>query len=98
MMSFVLPHEMAKKLAEKVRNRRLEKNWSQKTLASRAAVALATLKKFEQTGKISLESLLRIALILGALEGFESLFPDITETATTLAEIMKDTSRKRGRR
>jgi len=101
MLSTILktPREIAQEIAKRAKEKRLSLNFSQQTLANRSGVSYGTLKKFEQTGQISLESLLRLALILGSLKGFEHVFaPAKPEEALTLDELMKDTSRKRGRK
>jgi hypothetical protein len=61
-------------------------------------VSYGVIKKFERTGQISLASLLKLALSLGALADFERLFArPLPEQLTSLDELMKDISRKRGR-
>lgn len=98
-MSIILnsPGEVATLLAQKAKAKRLHLNLSQKTLADRSGVSYGSLKKFEQTGKISLMSLLKIAVILGELEPFEKLFPSLTERLPlTLDELLAPT-RQRGR-
>ena len=40
----------------------------QEGLAERSGVALSTLRKFERTGAISLESFLKLHMVLGGLE------------------------------
>lgn len=75
--------------------RRLGMNITQAELAARAGVPLSTLKRFEQKGEISLAALLRIADVLGALEGFGALFPPIV--ATTLDELEAAPRRQRAR-
>ena len=67
------PEEMAHKLAEKARQLRLARKWKQSTLADRAGVSLASLRRFEQTGQIALQSLLRLSFALGRLGDFELL-------------------------
>ena len=57
------------------RTRRIALNLTQSALASRSGVSLACLKRFEQSGEISLTSLLRVASTLDALDGFADLFP-----------------------
>lgn len=47
---------------------------SQADLSKRANLSLGSLKRFEQTDQVSLESLLKIAFILGHLEDFDLLF------------------------
>ncbi len=92
------PHEMAEDIAKRVQAKRLSLNLSQQTLSNRSGVSYSTLKKFEQTGKISLESLLKIALSLDEFEKFDYLFiKSSEELPASLDELLKETSRKRGR-
>lgn len=93
------PNEMALHIAKQAKTKRLALNFSQTTLAERSGVSHGTLKKFERTGYISLTSLLKIGLTLDALQGFHDLFPPLKpETAISLDELMRDTTRKRGRK
>lgn len=46
----------------------------QVTLAERAGVSLASLRRFESSGRISVQNLLRLAFALGRLGDFEGLF------------------------
>ena len=62
-------------LAGRCRRLRLARKWKQATLAERAGVSLASLRRFEQTGRISLKSLLRVAFVLGRLGDLDALFP-----------------------
>ena len=92
------PSEMRMHLAKQTQTKRLSLNWSQQTLSQRSGVSYSVIKKFEQTGKISLESLLKMALVLGSLKEFYSLFaPKPAEQFNTLDELLKDSTRKRGR-
>jgi transcriptional regulator with XRE-family HTH domain len=88
-MSFSLhtPNEVAHDLADRVRQRRLDRRWTQAELAVRAGVALSTLKLFEHRGHISLERLLRIAAALDSLDLFQKLFEP--PAALSLAELEK---------
>ena len=93
------PYEISREIAKKVRERRLKLNLSQKTLSQKSGVSYGTLKKFEQKGQISLESLLKIALALDQLDKFEYLFASGDhEMPASLDEILIDNSRKRGRK
>ena len=89
---------MAAFLAKQVQKRRLTLNLTQKTLAQRSGVSYGVLKKFEQSGQISLESLLKIALVLDCLGSFKDLFAsDHYQHISSLDELLRDKSRKRGR-
>ena len=98
MMSIMLktPSEVMQDLALKVKQKRLSQNLSQIGVADRAGVSLGSLKRFEQTGQISLESLLKIALSLNCLKDFESVFSP-TEIRGSLFSYSGETkSRQRG--
>ena len=101
MISFQIltPQETLKKIAQKAKSKRLSLNLSQKTLSEKSEVSYGVLKKFEQTGLISLESLLKLACALGSLEEFEHVFEEIKpQEALSLENMMKEETRKRGRK
>lgn len=64
----ITPAKAQKKLAEQARARRLQMDLTQEGLAKRSGVALPTLRKFERTGVLSLESFLKLHMVLGGLE------------------------------
>lgn len=67
------PPEVSKVLAGRHRVLRKQSKMSQQEMAARAGVSLGTLKRFENTGKISLDSFLRLMHLLGRLNEFETL-------------------------
>jgi transcriptional regulator with XRE-family HTH domain len=67
------PKQVMLQLGERVKQLRKVKKISRQELADRSGVPAPTLRKFEQTGIISLESLLKLVTILGRLEEFEQL-------------------------
>jgi transcriptional regulator with XRE-family HTH domain len=98
-VSMMTPGEMQKRVASSVRALRLELNLSQQTLSEKSGVSYGSLKKFEQTGQISLESLLKLAVVLGAMDGFKMLFaPTPATAALSLDELIEADKRKRGRK
>lgn len=68
------PYQIAKELASRHRGLRKQLKLSQAELADRSGVSLGSLKRFESTGQISLESLLKLAHLLDRLNDFEPLF------------------------
>ncbi len=68
MMSCITPSKAQRIIAEKVRERRLQRNLTQEGLAERSGVPLSTLRKFEQQGVISFESFLKLLMVLGMLD------------------------------
>ena len=57
-----------KQLAQNTRAKRLQMDLTQAGLSKRSGVPLATLRNFEQKGSISLESFLKLQMVLGTLE------------------------------
>lgn len=77
MLAFNLssPVEIIRGLADRMKRRRIEHGLTQRELAARSNVSYGSLRLFEETGKISLESLVKIAFALQAEAEFEGLFP-----------------------
>ena len=74
------PKEVMMLLSKNIAALRKEHKLTQKEVSERSGVAYASIRKFETTGIISLESLLKICETLGRLEEFESiLLPDELE-------------------
>jgi transcriptional regulator with XRE-family HTH domain len=67
------PLEVSKALAERHRSLRKQLKLSQEELSERSGVSLGSLKRFENTGKISLESLLKLMHLLGRLKEMDKL-------------------------
>lgn len=68
------PETVLSAVAERVRERRLEKNLTQLELSSRSDIPISTYRKFERTGEISLKNLIKIAFALDMGTEFSSLF------------------------
>lgn len=86
-------------VAQRVKQRRLELNWTQKLLASKAGIPIATYRRFERTGEVSLRSLILLSVALGCKGDFETLFADRQyQNIDDLLNANSDNSRKRGAR
>ena len=91
--------EIQQAIASRARDLRLELNLSQYTLSEKSGVSYGSLKKFEQTGQISLESLLKLAVALGCMDDFKGLFVQRSaEKALSLDDLLENGKRKRGRK
>ncbi|MCC6509164.1 MAG: helix-turn-helix transcriptional regulator [Pirellulaceae bacterium] len=92
-------HEMMLELGQRVRGRRLALDLTQAGLADRSGVSLSVLRLFERTGKISLESLLKLAIALNATGEFDALFQtNGFGPIVSLDELLSlNKQRKRGR-
>lgn len=86
-------------LALRFRSQRLIRNWSRAELSARAGVAVPTLRRFEDSGKISLDRLLKLAAALDLLAEFDRLASDTmsTKTLADLASLHSAKERQRGR-
>lgn len=61
-------------LVERFKKRRREFGLTQKELSKRSGVSYASIRRFETTGDISLNSLLKISSAIDCLENFNELF------------------------
>lgn len=68
------PPEICAELARRHKALRKSMKLSQSELAERSGVSLGSLKRFENSGQISLESLLKLANLMDRLKDFEKLF------------------------
>jgi len=68
-----LPSDILKTTAQNVSALRKEMNLTQQDLSDKSGVSYGSIKRFERFGKISFESLLKIAEALDRLEEFETL-------------------------
>lgn len=64
------PNAILRSLSERVHERRLERNWTQKLMAAKAGMPLATYRRFELQGEVSLRGLVMISLALGMENDF----------------------------
>lgn len=100
-MLFISLSKVQRKIVENIRDRRLQMELTQEGLSERSGVPLSTLRKFEQKGVISLDSFLKILLVVGGLdEMIEALKPK-QQHFKSIDEVLKSeekNSRKRGSR
>ena len=86
--------EITRAIAMRLKRRRLAHQLTQQGLANRSGVSLGTLKKFERTGQISLQSFVRLAIALQDERALEDLMRE--QKFSTLDEVL-DTDKKRQR-
>lgn len=67
------PSDLLLEVAFKVKVLRKGKSLSQVDLAERSGVSISSLRRFEQTGQISFESLLKILHVLNRLKEIEGI-------------------------
>lgn len=71
------PNEVDKEIAGRIRRLRKRRNLSQKRLSEKSGVSLGSVKRFEQSGEISLRSLTKIAMALRVDGELRDLFADV---------------------
>ena len=69
--------EINNDIAQKIVRLRKRKKITQKQLAARSGVSLGSLKRFEQSGEISLQSLTKVAIALDVENELEDLFNNV---------------------
>ena len=96
--NILTPDDVAKQIATRVKARRLELNLTQEGIAARAGLKLATYRRCEQTGEISLKGLLQIGFALNALSEFDALF--VQKQYQSLDDVLNEQNviRKRGKK
>lgn len=72
------PNEIAKSLANKIKEYRKKLKISQDVLAQKSGVSLGSIKRFETKYEISLQSFIKIAIALDLDNEFETLFTQKT--------------------
>ncbi len=83
------PQELSATLALRFKTRRLAYGWSREELGKRSGVAVATLRYFEDTGKIAFERLLKLAFALGIMDEFEKIAEAPAVIPVTLDDYVK---------
>lgn len=102
MLSLIPLSKAQQKIAEHIREKRLFMELTQEGLAERSGVPLATLRKFEQKGTISLESFLKLLVVVGGLEEIISVLKPSRPNFTSIDEVLNTRNsvprKKRGRK
>ncbi len=68
------PSDILEGIAQKHKILRKQQGLSQQELAKRSGVSYGSIKRFETSGQISFESLLKLALILNRMNDFDLIF------------------------
>ena len=88
--------EMAQTLAKRLKNLRLLRKWKRSTLAERSGVSEASLRRFEQTARVSLENFLKLLSALDRLDEMDELFQPPPVKSIDDLEARKQKLPKRG--
>ena len=94
-IEYKTPADILLDLGARAKSARLSENMSRKTLADKAGVSEASLKRFETTGQVSLSSLVQLLMALDRLADLDELLAE--KTPLSVREL-SDTKRQRGRK
>jgi HTH-type transcriptional regulator / antitoxin HipB len=103
MLPFILetPQAIQVKIGQSIQAIRLQLNMTRSTLALKSGVSSESIKRFENTGEVSLKSFVRISLVLGLAEKLQEFLT--VPAPKTIEELEKQmasrtSARKRGRK
>jgi len=90
MLSFLpkTPSEIQDELKTKFRAKRKALKLIQEKLSIKSGVSLGSLKRFESCGEISLQSLLKLALVLECLGDFEGVCQEKEEMPKSIEDLL----------
>ncbi|MCD4675903.1 MAG: hypothetical protein K8S18_07895 [Desulfobacula sp.] len=94
--SLLTPEEVSKNLAARLKKIRLNRKWKRSTLAKRSGVTGASLKRFEQTGEVSMKNFLKLAFTIGRLDEVDKLLCQSTVQSIKELEQREKKIPKRG--
>lgn len=97
MISLKSAPELARELAEKIRDRRLRRGWTQEEMARRAGIKEPTYVVFERTGRIALLRLLKVLDVLELNGAFEKIGAEQDLHGLSLQDVVRP-RRMRGSR
>lgn len=88
--------DIARKLADDFRHRRIEKNMTREQIAHDAGIAVSNVTRFEQKGLISLKNLIALAVALGYTPEIKGIFQSPKYSSMEeLAQIRRNRAKKR---
>lgn len=91
------PNSIMEEIKDKFKQKRLSLNLTQEGLANKSAVSLGSIKRFESSGEISFESLLKLAFVLDCLDDFKNIANKNDEQYDSMDDLLKvKPMRKRG--
>ena len=86
---FETPNSVAQRVASQAKQRRVAMQLTQVELAKKAGLPLASYRRFEQKGQITLSGLLQIAFALDCMNDFNALFA--SQSWATMDDMLQQT-------
>ena len=83
------PKSIMQDLKDKFKQKRLSLNLTQEGLSNKSGVSLGSIKRFESSGEISFESLLKVSLVLNCLDDFKNIANEKDEQYESMNDLLK---------
>ncbi|HAV5002021.1 TPA: XRE family transcriptional regulator [Acinetobacter baumannii] len=97
-LNFIKPEEIVILLGERLRKQRLFLEMSQAEVAARSGVGVNTVSNLEAGRNVSVENLVRIAMVLGKLHELQELFQPQLNSVNDILRYESQTKRQRIKR
>jgi transcriptional regulator with XRE-family HTH domain len=88
------PHSVMDSLKDRFKQKRLRLDFTQQGLSTRSGVSLGSLKRFEATGLISVDKLLKLSLVLGCLDDFKHICDAKPQKINSIDDLLKIKKRR----
>jgi transcriptional regulator with XRE-family HTH domain len=88
MLSLKVESDVLREVADSLRAHRLALGWRQDDLAQRSGIGIATLRRFERSGRIRFEGLAKLLVTLGLADQFLTAFKRPREVPKTIAAFL----------
>ncbi|MFW2516709.1 helix-turn-helix domain-containing protein [Aliarcobacter butzleri] len=88
-INILTPKFIMQDLKDKFKQKRLSLNLTQEGLSNKSGVSLGSIKRFESSGEISFESLLKVALVLNCLDDFKNIANKKDEQYESMEDLLK---------
>jgi transcriptional regulator with XRE-family HTH domain len=97
-LNFIKPEEIVILLGERLRKQRLFLEMSQAEVAARSGVGVNTVSNLEAGRNVSVENLVRIAMVLGKLHELQELFQPQLNSVNDILRYESQSKRQRIKR
>ena len=88
-ISISTPKSIMQNLKDNFKQKRLSLNLTQEGLSNKSGVSFGSIKRFESSGEISFESLLKVALVLNCLDDFKNIANEKDEQYDSMEDLLK---------
>ena len=97
-LDFIKPEEVVTLIGERLRKQRLFLEMSQAEVAARSGVGVNTVSNLEAGRNVSVENLVRIAMVLGRLHELQALFQPQLNSVNDILRYESQSKRQRIKR